>query len=61
LSVPRRLQRCCLLNARRRASCVSTSAANLPEALHGFTIAQISDVHVGPTIKRGRSRRSWMP
>lgn len=24
----------------------------LPEALHGFTIAQISDIHVGPTIKR---------
>jgi predicted MPP superfamily phosphohydrolase len=26
---------------------------DLPEALHGFTIAQISDIHVGPTIKRG--------
>jgi predicted MPP superfamily phosphohydrolase len=26
---------------------------HLPEALHGFSIAQISDVHVGPTIKRG--------
>ncbi len=25
----------------------------LPEALHGFSIAQISDLHVGPTIKRG--------
>jgi uncharacterized protein len=25
----------------------------LPRALHGFSIAQISDVHVGPTIKRG--------
>ncbi|HET9580727.1 MAG TPA: metallophosphoesterase [Usitatibacter sp.] len=24
----------------------------LPEELHGFTIAQISDIHVGPTIKR---------
>ena len=24
----------------------------LPDALHGFTIAQISDIHVGPTIKR---------
>ena len=24
----------------------------LPEPLHGFTIAQISDIHVGPTIKR---------
>jgi predicted MPP superfamily phosphohydrolase len=27
--------------------------AHLPKALHGFSIAQISDVHVGPTIKRG--------
>ena len=26
--------------------------AALPEALEGFTIAQISDLHVGPTIKR---------
>jgi predicted MPP superfamily phosphohydrolase len=26
---------------------------DLPQALHGFSIAQISDVHVGPTIKRG--------
>lgn len=25
----------------------------LPKALHGFSIAQISDVHVGPTIKKG--------
>jgi predicted MPP superfamily phosphohydrolase len=25
---------------------------NLPDALEGFTIVQISDVHVGPTIKR---------
>lgn len=25
----------------------------LPRGLHGFSIAQISDVHVGPTIKRG--------
>lgn len=25
---------------------------DLPHALHGFSIAQISDVHVGPTIKR---------
>lgn len=24
----------------------------LPDELHGFTIAQISDIHVGPTIKR---------
>jgi hypothetical protein len=27
--------------------------ADLPTALHGFSIAQISDVHVGSTIKRG--------
>jgi uncharacterized protein len=26
--------------------------ASLPEGLEGFTIAQISDLHVGPTIKR---------
>jgi uncharacterized protein len=26
---------------------------HLPKALHGFSIAQISDLHVGPTIKRG--------
>jgi predicted MPP superfamily phosphohydrolase len=26
---------------------------DLPRALHGFSIVQISDVHVGPTIKRG--------
>jgi hypothetical protein len=25
---------------------------NLPAALEGFTIAQISDIHIGPTIKR---------
>ena len=31
--------------------------AGLPPALHGFTIAQISDIHVGPTIKR-RLRRA---
>jgi predicted MPP superfamily phosphohydrolase len=31
---------------------VDMPIAGLPEALHGFTIAQISDIHVGPTIKR---------
>ncbi|WP_035880382.1 metallophosphoesterase [Cupriavidus sp. BIS7] len=31
---------------------VNVPIANLPDALHGFTIAQISDIHVGPTIKR---------
>ncbi|MFM0322355.1 metallophosphoesterase [Caballeronia glebae] len=41
-------------NARRRAPVVSVDVPidNLPAALHGFTIAQISDIHVGPTIKR---------
>lgn len=43
------------LNARRVASVVDVEIPipDLPEALHGFTIAQISDIHVGPTIKRG--------
>jgi hypothetical protein len=42
------------VNARRRARIVDVEVplANLPEALHGFTIAQISDIHVGSTIKR---------
>ncbi|MEJ1960905.1 MAG: metallophosphoesterase [Gammaproteobacteria bacterium] len=42
-----------LLNARRRARVVRVEipVTNLPSRLHGFTIAQISDVHVGPTIK----------
>lgn len=41
-------------NARRtaRVRSVDVSIAGLPAALHGFTIAQISDIHVGPTIKR---------
>jgi len=43
-----------LRNARRTAAVVAVDIpiANLPEALQGFTIAQISDVHVGPTIRR---------
>ena len=43
------------VNARRRARIVDVDVplANLPAALHGFTIAQISDIHVGSTIKRG--------
>lgn len=42
------------VNARRVAPVkpVDVPIAGLPEALQGFTIAQISDVHVGPTIKR---------
>ena len=31
---------------------IAIPIANLPTALHGFSIAQISDLHVGPTIKR---------
>jgi len=30
---------------------VDVRVEGLPEALHGFTIAQITDIHVGPTIK----------
>jgi predicted MPP superfamily phosphohydrolase len=43
-----------LLNARRTAAVVSVDVPidGLPRGLHGFTIAQISDIHVGPTIKR---------
>lgn len=41
-------------NARRTAAVVQVDVpiANLPAALEGFRIAQISDIHVGPTIKR---------
>jgi uncharacterized protein len=44
-----------LWNARRSAAVVAVDVpiANLPAALQGFRIAQISDIHVGPTIKRG--------
>ena len=40
-------------NARRTATVVQVDVpiSNLPEALQGFTVAQISDIHVGPTIK----------
>lgn len=42
-----------LINARRTARVVAVDVPikDLPAALHGFTIAQISDIHVGPTIK----------
>ncbi|WP_026075694.1 metallophosphoesterase [Noviherbaspirillum massiliense] len=42
------------INARRTARVVDVEVpiAGLPDALDGFTIAQISDIHVGPTIKR---------
>jgi predicted MPP superfamily phosphohydrolase len=41
------------LNARRTATVVKVDVpiAGLPAALEGFTIAQITDIHVGPTIK----------
>ena len=44
-----------LLNARRTARVVERDIAlrNLPAALDGFSIVQLSDIHVGPTIKRG--------
>ncbi len=40
-------------NARRTAAVVRIDVPinSLPGALHGFTIAQITDIHVGPTIK----------
>ena len=40
-------------NARRTAAVVRVDVpiASLQPALHGFTIAQISDIHVGPTIR----------
>ncbi|WP_136417933.1 MULTISPECIES: metallophosphoesterase [Oxalobacteraceae] len=43
------------INARRLARVVDVEVPikNLPQELHGFTIAQISDIHVGPTIKHG--------
>lgn len=48
-----------LVNARRTARVrhVTVPVTGLPEALHGFTIAQISDIHVGPTIKGPYLRR----
>jgi predicted MPP superfamily phosphohydrolase len=44
-----------LVNARRVAQVVDIEVpiAGLPVAFHGYSIVQISDVHVGPTIKRG--------
>ncbi|MES2315991.1 MAG: metallophosphoesterase [Pseudomonadota bacterium] len=42
-------------NARRVARVVRVDVpiAGLPQALHGYSIVQISDIHVGPTIRRG--------
>lgn len=44
-----------LFNARRRApiKTVKVPIVGLPAGLEGFSIVQISDVHVGPTIRRG--------
>ncbi|CAA9404580.1 MAG: Putative phosphoesterase [uncultured Ramlibacter sp.] len=48
-----------LLNTRRtaRVKTVDIPIAGLPAALQGFTIAQISDLHVGPTIRSGYIQR----
>ncbi len=47
------------LNARRTAGVVRVDVPirDLPAALSGFTIAQLSDIHVGPTIKRSYIQR----
>lgn len=44
-----------IFNARRLARVVEVELpiAGLPRALYGFSIVQISDIHVGSTIKRG--------
>ncbi|HCJ30067.1 MAG TPA: serine/threonine protein phosphatase, partial [Pseudomonas sp.] len=44
-----------LLNARRTARVAERDIAlrDLPVALEGFSIVQLSDIHVGPTIKQG--------
>lgn len=46
-------------NARRtaRVRTVEVPIDGLPAALIGFTIAQLSDIHVGPTIRRGYIQR----
>jgi hypothetical protein len=46
------------MNARRLARVVTVDIplAGLPAALVGFSIVQLSDIHVGPTIKRGYVR-----
>ncbi len=48
-----------LVGARRTARVrrIDVPIAGLSAALHGFTIAQISDVHVGPTVKGPYVRR----
>jgi predicted MPP superfamily phosphohydrolase len=46
-------------NARRVAGVVRVDVPirDLPAGLEGFTIAQLSDIHVGPTIRRGYIQR----
>ncbi len=48
-----------LLNARRTAAVVRVDVPipGLPPAWQGFTVAQISDLHVGPTIRQRYLRR----
>ena len=47
------------LNARRTATVVQVDipVPGLPDALHGFSMAQISDIHVGPTIRTAYLQR----
>lgn len=47
------------LNARRTPAVVRIDVPirGLPHALQGFTVAQLSDIHVGPTIKRAWLQR----
>ncbi|HEX7864669.1 MAG TPA: metallophosphoesterase [Variovorax sp.] len=47
------------LNARRTAGVkrVDVPIRGLPQALEGFTIAQLSDIHVGPTIRSAYIQR----
>lgn len=44
-----------VINARRTAAIAERTIAlrNLPTALQGFSIVQLTDIHVGPTIKQG--------
>ncbi len=46
-------------HARRTAQVVRVEVpiTGLPAALHGFTVAQISDIHIGPTIRQGYLQR----
>ena len=48
-----------LIGARRTAAVVKVDVpiTGLPAALDGFTIAQLSDIHVGPTIRADYLRR----